>query len=97
MKLAHLLAAGAVAAGSVLFAATPAQAHTLDVVVVPGGAPCPTGYDEVAQLDQTTICLHLDVPDYKIITDGRPCSDWSGDVGWTEYSVLNKVRLCVRF
>ena len=97
MKFASLLAAGAVAAGSVLVAAAPAQAHIVDVVTTDFGAPCPYGYGEIAQLGQLTVCLHLDVPDYKIITDGAPCRDYYYDNTWTEYSVLDTYRVCVRF
>jgi hypothetical protein len=97
MRIAHLLATGAVAAGSILFAAAPAQAHVVDVVTTDFGAPCPYGYREIAQLDRTTVCLHLDVPDYKIITDGSSCRDTYYDNTWTEYSVLDTFRVCVRF
>lgn len=97
MKIAHLLMAGVIAGGAVLFGAAPASAALADVIVVPNGAPCPSGYGEIAQLDQTTICYDLNIPEYKIITNGAPCSDWWGDTGWTEYSVLNTVRVCLRF
>lgn len=97
MKLAHLLTATAVAAGAAAAAAAPAQAHPLDARVVQNGGSCPSGFREVAQLGDTTICYHLeippppDVPEWKIVTDGAPCGS-----GWTEYSVLNRVRVCVR-
>lgn len=101
MRLAHLLTATAVAAGAVVATAAPAQAHPLDVVIVDGGASCPSRYAEIAQLDETTICWHVeipappDIPEWKIVTNGTPCND-PFDSGWTEYSVLNRVRLCVR-
>ena len=95
MKITHLLTAAALAGGSVVVAAAPAQAHLLDVVLVEDAAPCPATYYEIAQLDQLTICYHLEVPEWKLVTDGAPCNTY-GDTGWTEYSVRNQVRLCVR-
>lgn len=97
MKIARLLTAAAVVAGA-LAVATPAEAHPLDVIVVENGAPCPATFGEIAQLADTTICLHVMtlVPDYKIVLDGKPCNDSYGD-DYTEYSVLNYVRVCLHW
>jgi len=92
MKIAHLLTAIAVAAGTVATATVPAEAHPLDVIVVPNGAPCPANYNEVAQVGQTTICHHIRPPYFEIVLDGAPC-----DPDHTEYSVLETVRLCVEW
>ncbi|HEV2891010.1 MAG TPA: hypothetical protein VGX28_11615 [Frankiaceae bacterium] len=97
MTIARLLTACAVAGGAVLFAAAPADADVAVAValVVPGGAGCPAGYSEVARSDRATLCYHVEDPDWKLLVDGSPCGT-AGDTGWTEYAVLDTVRLCVR-
>ena len=92
MKIAHLLVATAVAAGAATTATVPAEAHLVDVIVVPNGAPCPINYNEVAQVGQTTICQHIRPPYFEVVLDGAPC-----DPDHTEYSVLNTVRVCVEW
>jgi len=97
MKVTHLLTVTALALGGVTAAAAPVQAAPLaDVLVVEGGAPCPVGYGEIVQLDQTTVCYDVNVPYYKLVTDGKPCNSSYGD-NYTEYSVLDYVRVCLKW
>ena len=94
-KLAQLATVTAVAAGALVGVAAPAQAHPLDVIVVENGAPCPSGYGEIAQIDKTTLCWHVRtlIPEYRLVTDGAPCPTYP--YPYTEYSVINYVRVCL--
>ena len=96
MKIAQVLTATALAAGAVTASAAPAQAHLADVQVVSNGSDCGVDYIEIAQLDQVTVCLHTEVPEWRLVLNGAPCNEW-WDTGWTEYSVLNTVRVCIRW
>ena len=89
MRVTQLAAAVAAAAAAVLTTATPASAHLVDVTTGTNGT-CPSGYGELAQADQTTVCIHVLVPDATVVTTGAPCP-----FGYTEYSVLNFYRVCV--
>ena len=96
MRLVHLATAAAVTAGA-FTAAVPAEAHPLDVVVVSSlSGSCPTGYNEVARVDRYKVCLHLRIPEYKIITNGAPCNDPWDNNNYDEYSVLDHYRVCVK-
>lgn len=97
MTITRLLASCAVAACAVLSAAAPANAADAElavVLLVPGGA-CPAGTVEVARSAQATVCYHVEGLDWKLLVDGSPC-DTDGDPSWTEYSVLDTYRVCVR-
>ena len=94
MRLAHLLAATTLAAGSAVVAtATPASAHALDVQVVTNSTSCPATYLELARIGAILVCVHAtEIPAFTVRTDGSECP-----TGYAEYSVLDFYRVCIRW
>ena len=92
MRLARLLAASALVAGSAMVAtATPASAHPVDVLVVTDTTSCPATYGELARVGGFLVCVHtLGVPRWHLVTDGRECL-----TGYAEYSVIDFFRVCI--